>query len=245
MAKTKKKLGKLTNKAIKIAQDRCKLGYFDVEGEEYVVRYNQKLKSMTDEPITGYTTANTTAPTANPDFAKALNLKAIHRKAVLKQIQVMINDNPIMDYECPDCNLEAIEVPATKNGYSKIRIINFLQKQGLIKKEVIHYMKTVGVRLTLSHIKREFNTLVDFDKPDLEWVKRDYRSIMQVIDAFMSGYNSQRLTIESNEIDSEFVKKSKVAEISKEIEEEFAYGSQGDNYKISRLLVSLQDIENN
>ena len=30
MAKTKK-LGKLTNKAIKIAQDRCKFGYFDVE----------------------------------------------------------------------------------------------------------------------------------------------------------------------------------------------------------------------
>ena len=47
MANTKK-LGKLTNKAIKIAQDRCKLGYFDVEGEEYVVRYNKKLNSMND-----------------------------------------------------------------------------------------------------------------------------------------------------------------------------------------------------
>jgi hypothetical protein len=245
MAKTKKKLGKLTNKAIKIAQDRCKLGYFDVEGEEYVVRYNQKLKSMTDEPITGYTTANTTAPTANPDFAKALNLKAIHRKAVLKQIQVMINDNPIMDYECPDCNLEAIEVPATKNGYSKIRIINFLQKQGLIKKEVIHYMKTVGIRLTLRS---------KASQPQLTWLKRDYKSIMQVIDAFVAGYNSQASLLTQISLNErEFLvhksvleeKNAKVAEITREIETEFAYGSQGNNDKIARLLVSLQDIENN
>jgi hypothetical protein len=239
MAKTKK-LGKLTNKAIKIAQDRCKLGYFDVEGEEFVRLHDQRnWIEIMEENKTYF------APTANPDFANALNLKAIHRKAVLKQIQVMINDNPIMDYECPDCNLEAIEVPATKNGYSKIRIINFLQKQGLIKKEVIHYIKTVGVRLTLRS---------KASQPQLTWLKRDYKSIMQVIDAFVAGYNSQASLLTQISLNErEFLvhksvleeKNAKVAEITREIETEFAYGSQGNNDKIARLLVSLQDIENN
>ena len=239
MANTKK-LGKLTNKAIKIAQDRCKLGYFDVEGEEFVRLHNQKnWIEIMEENKTYF------APTANPDFANALNLKAIHRKAVLKQIQVMINDNPVMDYECPDCNLEAIEVPATKNGYSKIRIINFLQKQGLIKKEVVHYTKTVGVRLTLRS---------KASQPQLTWVKRDYKSIMQVIDAFVAGYNSQAsLLTQVNASEHKYLvhkslleeKNAKVAEITREIETEFAYGSHGDNDKIASLLLSLKDVEDN
>jgi hypothetical protein len=239
MAKTKK-VGKLTNKAIKIAQDRCKLGYFDVEGEEFVRLHDQRnWIEIMEENKTYF------APTANPDFANALNLKAIHRKAVLKQIQVMINDNPIMDYECPDCNLEAIEVPATRNVYSKNPFINFLQKQGLVKKEVVHYMKTVGVRLTLRSRASQ---------PQLTWLKRDYKSIMQVIDAFVAGYNSQASLLTQISLNErEFLvhksvleeKNAKVAEITREIETEFAYGSQGDNDKIARLLVSLQDIENN